>query len=133
MAANISNSVRTVRGGEGTAVSIGALIALNRINSDVIAELVGGASIVIGGKLDIESSNAAIITSTVVQPVIAIQYNVFSKDSGTAVTISLVFARDVSDGDVIAQISDSVNLTAAAVTVNAKQKSSKHAASPIGP
>ncbi len=87
----------------GGGVSVGATIAYNAVDTDVQAYVTqdsgGSHSVSSAGDIDIESSDVATITSTVVTPVVKIGID-FSNSSASAIGISI--ARNIIDSNVSA-------------------------------
>ncbi len=122
--AEISNYVQTIRGG-GTAVSVGAVIALNRVNSTVNATISNSSTVAADGDVVVDADNTADITATVVQPVVALQLNLFQGSQGTkSFAIGLVIARNVISANVEAKIDDVDDFDAGSVKVAADQAGS---------
>ena len=119
----ITNYVRTLRGGEA-ATSVGGVFALNRVKVTIAASVDSATAlqtIDVAGDLLVSALNETEITSHVVAPVIAVDYNYQSQDA-KAFSIGLVAARNVADATVSASIDDVADLDAGSVTVEAGQK-----------
>ncbi|WP_395446238.1 LEPR-XLL domain-containing protein (plasmid) [Aminobacter sp. UC22_36] len=117
----ISNYVKTLRGGAPTAVSVGGVFALNRVYAVVEASVTSSADIDADGSFTVSATNTSSITSKVVAPVIAINYTYGQNPDGKSVSIAPVVSRNAIDARVKASIDGVTDLDAASVRVEATQ------------
>ncbi len=125
----ISNFAKTMRGGASGAVSVGAVVALNRVFIGVEASITNSLDIDVDGAVKVAALNFSDIDSNVVSPVIAINYTYGDNPDAKSVSIALVVSRNAIDASVTAKIDNvkgtlpAEGMDAGSVAVSAEQKS----------
>jgi hypothetical protein len=117
--AEISNMVRTLRFGGGNNITIGAVVALNRVTSTVTATISDSSKIYADGAVVVDADNTADITSEVIQPVIALSADLFQGAGTKSFGISFVISRNIIRADVDASIENVTDMDAGSVRVSA--------------
>jgi hypothetical protein len=101
--------------GSTKAVSVGAVIAMNRLATDVQASIDGGDAVVAGGSIDVDATDESIIAADVNAPSMSVA---ISGNAATSVSVGLSIARNEIHNGMQAFLRDVGAVTAEAGSVN---------------
>src|SRR5690606_1380357 len=111
----------------GSATSVGAIVALNRVHAETSASIDDLAELQAAGAVTVLARNAASIAATVIAPVVAIGYNLgLGEDNdgeARSVSVGFVLARNAIRAAVSASVTDVADLTASGLSIRADQDS----------